>query len=141
MSGGIGNDTYVVDSLFDTVLENPGEGTDTVQTSLVTYTLAQNVENLTLVSVANGGPVPGTVTTGFTWTGNALNNVITSNGGDDALNGGAGNDTLNGGAGNDILTGGADTDTANGGAGNDRFVATVNDGNDSLQWRRRHRHV
>ena len=149
MSGGIGNDTYVVDNASDVVLEEGGEGTDTVQTSLVTYTLAENVENLTLISVANGGPTPGTVTTNFIWNGNALDNVITSNGGNDVLsgeggndtltgnagidtlNGGTGIDTLNGGAGNDILVGGADSDTANGGAGDDRFVATVNDGNDT----------
>ena len=131
MSGGLGNDTYVVDSLLDSVTENPGEGTDAVQTSLTSYTLADNVENLALISLVNGGPAPGTVTTNFVWTGNALNNIITSNGGADALNGAGGNDTLNGGAGDDVLTGGADDDTANGGAGNDRFIATLNDGNDT----------
>ena len=102
-----------------------------MQTLLTSYTLADNVENLALISLANGGPAPGTVTTNFVWTGNALNNIITSNGGADALNGAGGNDTLNGGAGDDVLTGGADDDTANGGAGNDRFVATLNDGDDT----------
>jgi len=149
MTGGGGNDTYVVDSLGDIVIENVDLGTDTVQTSLVSYTLAANVENLALISVINGGPTPGTVTTNFVWTGNALNNTITSNGGNDTLNGeagvdilngnggndtlngGIGNDTLNGGAGDDILTGGAGNDMANGGADNDRFVATVGDGNDT----------
>ena len=131
MMGGIGNDTYVVGNANDVVSENVGEGTDTVQTSLVTYTLADNVENLALVSVANGGPAPGTVTTNFNWTGNAAGNVITSNGGADTLNGGAGNDTLNGGGGNDTLDGGADTDIVNGGAGNDRIMASADNSADT----------
>ena len=113
MSGGGGNDTYVVDSASDVVIEALDQGTDTVQTSLVNYTLAANVENLSLISVVNGGPTPGTSTTNFVWTGNALNNIITSNGG------------------NDTLTGGAGTDQLIGGGGNDRFVATNLDGNDT----------
>src|SRR6185369_3044188 len=38
MSGGLGNDIYFVDNAGDQVLENPGEGTDTVQTDLSSYT-------------------------------------------------------------------------------------------------------
>ena len=34
MSGGLGNDTYVVDDAGDTVTEALNEGTDTVQSSL-----------------------------------------------------------------------------------------------------------
>ncbi len=87
MLGGLGNDTYVVDSTLDVVTENPGEGTDTVQTAL-TYTLGANIENLTLTgaSIVNG-------------TGNALDNVITGNGGNNTLAGLGGADHLDGGAG------------------------------------------
>ncbi len=92
MRGGAGNDTYVVDSTTDIVVENAGEGTDTVR-SAVTWTLGTNVENLTL-----------TGTSAINGTGNTLANVITGNAGSNALNGGTGADTLVGGAGNDSYT-------------------------------------
>ena len=43
----------------------------------------------------------------------------------------AGIENVTGGAGNDTMTGDGNANTFVGGAGNDRFVATVNDGNDS----------
>jgi Ca2+-binding RTX toxin-like protein len=116
--GGLGNDTYVVDSTLDVVTESDSAGIDTIQSS-VTFTIAANVENLTLTgtSVING-------------TGNSLNNTITGNGVKNILNGGDGVDTLNGGAGNDILNGGNGVDTLNGGSGNDTLNGGV--GNDTL---------
>jgi Ca2+-binding RTX toxin-like protein len=47
MIGGLGNDTYNVDHAGCVVKENAGEGVDTVY-STVSYTLGDNVENLTL---------------------------------------------------------------------------------------------
>ncbi len=102
MAGGNGNDTYIVDTLGDVVTEAASAGTDTVQTSLSSYTLGANVENLTFIGSGN-----------FVGTGNALGNTIT---------GGAGNDTLHGGGGNDTLNGGAGTDTLSGGGGNDTYI-------------------
>ncbi len=100
LMGGGGDDTYVVDSDADQVIEGSGGGTDTVQSSL-SYTLGNNVENLTLTGGAN-----------ISGTGNELANVLTGTSGDDTLNGVGGNDTLTGGAGNDTLDGGDGTDVA-----------------------------
>ncbi len=90
LKGGLGNDIYVVDTTTDTITENLNEGTDQVNSS-VTYTLGNNLENLTLTGtgVING-------------TGNALNNTITGNTANNTLDGGTGNDTLIGGLGNDV---------------------------------------
>ena len=107
--GGLGNDTYIVDTSTDTITEAVDAGTDTVQSS-VTYTLAANLENLTLTG---GRDINGT--------GNANNHIITGNADDNVLSGLAGNDSLGGGARNDSLNGGAGTDILTGGTGNDRF--------------------
>ena len=98
LTGGAGNDTYVVGT-GDTTIEAAGAGTDTVQ-SAIAWTLASNVENLTLTGKAavNG-------------TGNTAGNVLTGNSAVNTLTGGAGNDTLNGGAGADSLVGGTGNDT------------------------------
>jgi Ca2+-binding RTX toxin-like protein len=99
MRGGLGDDTYVVNVATDAVIENGGEGTDTVKSS-VTLTLAGNVENLVL-----------TGTSKINGTGNTLANVLTGNSAANTLTGNAGNDTLDGLAGTDILIGGTGNDT------------------------------
>jgi Ca2+-binding RTX toxin-like protein len=109
MVGGSGNDTYTEDDVGDILVEAANDGTDTVQSSL-TYTLAANLENLTLTGRAD-----------INGTGNAANNVITGNSDDNVLSGLAGNDSLNGGNRNDTLNGGAGSDILTGGAGTDSF--------------------
>ncbi|MNG92882.1 Bifunctional hemolysin/adenylate cyclase precursor [compost metagenome] len=90
MNGGAGNDTYVVDNAGDSVVEAAGGGTDLVQTSLNSHTLASNVENLTFTGTGN-----------FTATANGLNNTVIGGAGNDVINGGSGTDRMEGGAGND----------------------------------------
>ncbi len=116
MFGGKDNDQYYVDSINDTVTEYANEGIDRVFSS-ATYTLRDNVENLTLTgnSIING-------------TGNSLYNTITGNESDNYLYGLDGNDTLIGGGGSDILDGGLGVDSLFGGQGNDNYyVDNIND--------------
>ena len=84
LQGGSGNDQYVVDDFGDVVIEGVGKGTDSVR-STVDFTLAANIENLTLQ-----GPLD------IDGTGNDLANTLTGNSGDNTLTGGAGNDILSG---------------------------------------------
>jgi trimeric autotransporter adhesin len=113
MSGGNGNDTYVVDNTMDMVLECANQGVDRIQSS-VTYTLGDNLENLTLtgISAINGS-------------GNSLSNVLFGNAAENTLTAGAGNDLLNGGAGNDFLKGDGGNDVLEGADGNDTLSDIV----------------
>lgn len=122
MEGGDGADTFIVDDSGDSVIEALDQGTDLVRTSLASYTLTANVENLTYTGSGT-----------FTGRGNGLANVITGGANDDRLIGKGGGDTLNGGNGNDFLSGDVGADTLNGGDGNDMLVIsdlddTVNGG-------------
>lgn len=87
--GGIGNDIYYVDRNFDVVSENVSEGIDTVF-ALNSYTLSENIENLTLTGTAYAGY------------GNAFNNYIKGSDQNNYLEGRGGVDTLDGGKGDDM---------------------------------------
>jgi Ca2+-binding RTX toxin-like protein len=91
MSGGAGNDRYVVNNSGDRVVESSSGGTDSVSSS-ISYTLPNHVEKLTLAG-----------TSGLQGHGNSLNNTIVGNSGNNLLGGSSGNDTLTGGAGLDVF--------------------------------------
>ena len=95
MTGNLGNDTYVVDNAGDAVIEAVNFGTDQVNTTLNSYTLGTNVENLSFIGAGD-----------FVGVGNGLANVITAWTGNDTLTGGAGNDffAFQLGFGHDIIT-------------------------------------
>src|SRR5690606_8218134 len=48
MTGGAGDDTYIVDNAGDEAVEGLDGGTDEVRSSLASYQLDQNIENLVL---------------------------------------------------------------------------------------------
>ncbi|QLE42087.1 hypothetical protein FD723_17785 [Nostoc sp. C052] len=117
--GGDGNDIYTVDNVSDIIVgEGSNTGTDLVNSS-VTWTLGDNLENLTLTGT---GAINGI--------GNSLNNILIGNTGANTLTGGDGNDSLFGNSGNDSLLGGAGNDVLIGGIGRD--VLTGGTGQDSL---------
>jgi Ca2+-binding RTX toxin-like protein len=120
MEGNGGDDVYLVDNAGDSVVEASGEGTDLVYTTLSSYTLGANVENLDYNAVTGN----------FVGTGNSLdNNVFGGSGtdtlsgldGNDELRGESGADTMSGGNGNDLLIGGTGADVMTGGADADTF--------------------
>ncbi|WP_246812681.1 beta strand repeat-containing protein, partial [Rhizobium etli] len=108
--GGAGNDTYIVDNVGDVVTEGLNAGTDLIKTTLSSYTLGNNVENLLYTGSAS-----------FTGTGNVLANTIIGGAGNDLLDGGAGNDTLDGGAGDDIFVVDSASDVIKDSAGTDEI--------------------
>jgi len=135
MSGGSGDDTYIIDTLSDVVTENANEGKDQVNVAVTsadgTYTLANNVENATLIN-----------TVAYNIAGNGLDNYLLGNtavntlsdtvGGNDIYQGLAGADTLTDTVvtGNNVFDGGADNDVITAGAGRDLLIGGT--GNDTI---------
>ena len=83
MTGGTGDDTYVVDNVGDVVNDYSNSGNDTILSS-VSYTLSgRYVETLQLTGSANINAI-----------GNAQDNRLISNAGNNSLSGGTGADTF-----------------------------------------------
>jgi Ca2+-binding RTX toxin-like protein len=91
MAGGSGDDTYVVHVAGTEIVEAAGGGIDTLS-SFVSFTLPDNVENLSLLpsGAANA-------------TGNGLANILKGNANANTIEGGGGADLLTGGDGNDLF--------------------------------------
>jgi Ca2+-binding RTX toxin-like protein len=121
--GGFGNDTYIIDSLEDSIEERFNAGTDTVRIRIGgsgLYKLPKHVEAAVLeedVSFSvSGNELANSIL------GNSLNNTCWGMSGDDYLSGFEGSDELNGGVGNDFIDGGPGDDLLVGGLGNDYYV-------------------
>lgn len=91
LMGGLGNDLFRIDHTGDLVLENAGEGHDTIEAS-VSYTASPGVEVLSLVGTAHINAF-GRAVTNETLLGNTGNNTLNGNSGADTMAGGQGNDT------------------------------------------------
>ncbi|MCC5662217.1 hypothetical protein LC608_35990 [Nostoc sp. XA010] len=150
LTGGTGNDTYITyvygnqssednvpsEQNIDKIIEYLNEGTDTVESSF-NYKLGDNLENLVLtgsedingIGNALDNRIEGNVGQNFLVSGDG-NDYLLGYGDYDILVGEAGNDTLVGGAGNDFLNGGSGNDFLNGGAGNN--ILTGNAGADTF---------
>lgn len=124
LTGGAGDDVYIVRNASDVVTETEGAGTDEIKAYALAadYVLADHVENLTLMS-----------TTLITANGNTLNNLLKGNSAANTLNGNGGNDTLDGGTGADALNGGAGDDVYVVDNAGDSVTETVDAGTDTVQ--------
>ncbi|MEQ1489577.1 MAG: FG-GAP-like repeat-containing protein [Terricaulis sp.] len=98
--GGLGDDTYDVLSTTATIVEQAGEGTDTLNLQ-VSFTAGANIERVLVTSFA-----------GVTATANELDNYVRGWFGNDTLLGMAGADRMEGFYGNDIIDGGAGIDSS-----------------------------
>ncbi|WP_137180750.1 cadherin domain-containing protein [Roseomonas sp. AR75] len=117
--GGEGNDVYAVYDPADAILELPGGGIDTVRTA-ISFTLAEGVENLTMLGAASIEGI-----------GNALDSLMTGNGAANLLSGGDGADTFNGLGGADTVIGGDGDDVYVYGAGD--LIVEVGTGLDTIR--------
>ena len=138
--GGAANDLYRVEpGIPPAIVEYENEGVDTVQVAPgASYTLAANLENLSVVNFATVAGTPvlrgndldniirgGSL--GETLYGMDGNDTILGNGGTDILWGVNGNDRLYGGDGNDELHGQAGNDLLNGQGGDDVMIGGAGD--------------
>lgn len=123
--GGPGNDVILSESVLDTIVENPGEGVDTLITDY-SASLPDNVEHLSLYGLASAN---------LTGAGNALNNRIEGDDGNNLLNGLSGEDTLDASynifadtttQGNDTLVDNDGADHLLGGTGDDTYILMSN---------------
>lgn len=115
--GGAGNDTFEIGpDAVDTIIENPGEGIDTMHVHDFNFVLAiANVENIS--GFISGGSI--------SLTGDSQGNYIqgySDNSNGFTMIGADGNDTLFGSLQADTLDGGAGTDTLAGSLGDDRYI-------------------
>lgn len=119
MEGGKGDDIYFVDNEKDTVIEQAGEGKDTVFSTISLANAINNVEVYRLLGHENLGinasntliTISSNAEDAVTATGpNTQNIELYGNSGDNRLQAGEGNDILDGGEGADTMIGGKGDD-------------------------------
>ncbi|MBW8911056.1 MAG: hypothetical protein JF564_04015, partial [Sphingomonas sp.] len=122
--GGAGDDVYLVDSIGDVVVEAASAGSDTVRTTLASFSVANlpNVENVVFAGTGAAN-----------LTGNAANNLLVGAAGPNTLVGSDGNDTLDGGEGSDQLNGGAGDDVYIVDGPGDLVVENISAGSDTIR--------
>lgn len=103
MMGGNGNDTYIISSANDRIIEQGNRGIDNAVVMTKFYQLDANIENM-IIKTTDGAAVQG----------NEMANVIKGSRTNDVIAGGGGKDMIWGGSGKDIfvyqkLTDGGDT--------------------------------
>ena len=97
--GGTGDDTFLLSDVKLDILEDDGEGIDTIRAT-IDYSLDAHIERLVLLGKDD-----------LAGTGNVAANYLQGNAGGNSLRGLQGGDILRGGAGADRLTGGGGADT------------------------------
>ena len=124
MSGGIGNDVYVIGHAGDHAIEAVGEGHDIVIAQF-NHALAPGSEIEILTAVNNSSATAidlhGNALDNEVWGTNGVN-YLSGGGGNDALIGFGGNDALAGLGGDDYLDGGTGADGMAGGSDNDVYI-------------------
>ncbi len=141
MVGGLGDDLFTLSEESDIVVENAGEGNDTVSAvfDVDLRTFTAEIENFSLAG--SDADLAGIGTEGDnSGVGSHGNNSLQGLGGDDTLRGLGGDDTLDGGTGDDELRGEDGDDSLTGDAGDDTLYGETGadtlsggQGNDSLR--------
>lgn len=117
--GGLGDDSYMIHTPDNVIVEKPGQGTDTVWAfiSVALRDYSQHLENLSLRH--SGSPLY--LELPINGIGNGQNNTITGNTAANHLNGAWGDDTLIGGDGDDTFDDKYGANVLIGGVGDDTY--------------------
>jgi Ca2+-binding RTX toxin-like protein len=120
MIGGPGDDYFYIEGPNDVVLEFAAQGIDTINTASASYRLPNFIDDLDAGYFINSPTM--NINTNRSMIGNNLDNIITTNRGNDVIYGLSGDDTIYAGDGRDVIIGGAGADLLVGGTGDDVFL-------------------
>ncbi len=140
LEGGAGDDVFHSTSATDTIIENAGQGFDTLYANYNVSALAANVDQLILLGSATSATGNAGENSLFgIYSANSLvldgadgNDLVLGSNQNDTLRGGAGNDTLEGLDGNNSLEGGAGDDVVYSASAGDTIIENSSGGFDTL---------